>query len=113
MQTQLHRTINKVFGYVVQWTPSTGGPMQEAQVLFNDPTKTYKLGDADYSPNLYSIDWIKGDLEGLFQAVRGNKLEIVFLREIGSDISTAVAYNCMKAGAQWDGKTYHLVIEPS
>lgn len=113
MQNVLHDTINKVFGYSVLWTPSVGGTTQTAQCLFNNPTKTYKMGGAEYHPNLYSIDWKKNDLPGLYEAVRKGGYESIFIYEIGSDPSTAIEYNCMAMGATWDGKTYHLIIEPA
>lgn len=117
MQNVLHNTINKVFGYAISWTPSSGGATLEALCLFNDPTKTYRLGGADFSPNLYSIDWRKGDLPGLYESTRSAGIEKVFIREIGTDPTTgldypAIQYACMRGTATWDGKIYHLVIEP-
>ena len=117
MQSVLHNTINQVFGYTVSWTPSGGGDALEALCLFNDPTKTYRLGGADFSPNLYSIDWRKGDLPGLYEASRGTENEFVFIRENGTDPATgldypSIEYACLRGTATWDGKIYHLVIEP-
>jgi hypothetical protein len=111
MQSNLHDTINKTFGYVVSWTSSVSSEEQIALCLFNEPTKEYKIGDFEYSPNLYSIAYKVSDLIGLYEAIRANESETIFIYEIGSSIETAKQYACMKAGATNDGKTIEIVIE--
>jgi hypothetical protein len=111
LQKNLVNTINNFFGYMVDWTPSGSEETITAKCLYSDPTKKFELGEIDYSPNLFQMEYHKDDLPGLWQSSREGNAETVFIYEIGADPETAIEYAVMKAGAGFDGKTYQLIIE--
>jgi hypothetical protein len=111
LQDNLFNTINNVFGYMVSWTPSNGDPAQLAKCLYKEPTEQYKLGEIDYSPNLFQIEYKNGDLPGLFETSRAGGMEQVKIYKIGSDITTALTYAVLKPLSKWDGNTLKLLIE--
>jgi len=111
LQENLHNAVNNTFGYMVSWTPSEGGPAKVAKCLYKEPTEKYKLGEIDYSPNLFQIEYKQGDLDGLYEAAKAGEMEEVIVYKIGEDVSTGTRYALMKPGATWDGKTYKIIIE--
>jgi hypothetical protein len=110
-QKTLHRLINRHYGYMVSWTPADGGAVQLAKCLFQDPTKAYKLGEVEFSPDLFSIEYEYEDLPGLYESSMAGERERLKIYKIGEDLSTAVTYAVMKPLSIWDGKTRYLVIE--
>jgi hypothetical protein len=111
MQDNLHKTINGVFGYMVLWNPQNGDPQQIAKCLYKSPTEIYKLGELQYSPSLFQIEYKAGDLPGLYESVRENTGEEVTIYAIGAEPETGTTYVTMKAHSVFDGKTYKIIID--
>jgi hypothetical protein len=112
MQLNLQRTINTTFGYMVEWTPSIGGgEKRTAKCLFQAPTKKYEVGSVDFTPTSAFIEYIEGDMPGLYEFVARNQRESLMIYEIGADPSTAVEYFTMERGRMWDGKIYRINID--
>lgn len=102
-QSRVFDKVTNVMGQVAVWHRS-GGDV-EADVLFKDPNKVYKLGPVEYSPESYSIEYKKGTaFDELSELVRRR----VSLQEITVD---GKRFGCAMGEADWDGKTFKIQLE--
>lgn len=76
-QSVTFKTAAKTFGYSATWTPSIGGDEQTARILYNDPAEKDKIGEVEYDPYAYQMEYEKGDFIGLKEASDALKTEKV------------------------------------
>lgn len=81
-----------------------GGDVQ-ADVLYKDPNKSYKIGPVTYSPETYSIEYKKGTAFDTLVAVSRSSDVI---QEITVD---GKVFGVSQGSAEWDGKTYKVNLE--
>lgn len=103
IQERMFDTVGKVYGYDASWTPSAGGEAVTGRVLLKEPTKEYDLNGVPYTPFHRILEWRSGVLDGLFEAIRSKKNEIV--------IVSGKQYYCRNVEADYDGKTFKAQIE--
>lgn len=105
LQDIVHNTVNSTFGDIIKWGSLT------AKCLIKEPTDKFKLGEFAYSPNLFQVEVKKGDLPGLFEAVRAGGNPNVVVYKIGQTPSDGLNYVVLSVDATWDGKTHKYYIE--
>lgn len=98
LQDTLFNTVNTTMGYPASWTPSAGGAAITATVLYNGPTEKEKLFDAEYNPDKITIEYKKGDLTGLKEAVDAGDAETITVTPHGN-------FSIKSIETKWDGKT--------
>lgn len=77
----------------------------QADVLYKDPNKSYKIGPVEYTPESYSIEYKKGtSFDELVTVVRSR----MAIQEITVD---GKRFGVAMGGAEWDGKTYRVQLE--
>ncbi len=77
----------------------------QAEVLYRDPNKIYKLGGVDYTPENYSIEYKKGTaFDTLVETVR-NRTSVEEITVNGERFGVAMG------GSEWDGKTFRCKLE--
>ena len=103
IQDRMFDTVGKVYGYDATWTPSAGGAEVQGRVLLKEPTKEYDLNGVMFQPAHRILEWRKGVLDGLFEAIRAKQNERVTVN--GNE------YFCRTAEAAYDGRTYKANIE--
>lgn len=96
-------TVSTVFGYDASWIPSAGGQAIAGRVLLKEPTKEYDLNGVPVTPFIRILEWRKGVLPGLFEAIREKKNETVAVN--------GTSYYCRTVEADYDGKTYRAEVE--
>lgn len=95
--------ITSTMGYDATWTPLGGGAAKTARVLFKDPTEPEQLAGVEYNPLGYMMEYRRGFLQGLFEAVRSGNLETVTVN--------SVQYYVRDVKACYDGRTYRAKLE--
>ena len=103
IQKQMFDTVGTVYGYDAVWTPSIGGDDVAGRVLLKEPTQEYDVNGVPYTPFHSIMEYRSGVFEGLFDAVRSKRNEVV---TIGS-----LTYFVRHVEAAYDGKTYRASIE--
>jgi spore germination protein YaaH len=103
LQITAHSVVTTSMGYPAAWTPSAGGATQTATVLFNNPIQKAEVTDQDYGDISAKIEFLQGDFDGLYEAVRSSQNEIVTIAGLN--------YVCYKVGSKFDGKTVIIYIE--
>lgn len=95
-------------GYDARWTPSIGGSELTARVLFGEPTKDDRLGEYgdNYTLRTFFMEYYQGDFPNLFEAVRDDKKELVY---ITIDDIERVFY-VSHEGAKYDGRNYRVEL---
>ena len=59
------KTVTSVMGYTATWQPSTGGSLVTATVLYKYNTEGFTVGDNEYIPHNYMVEYTTNDLTGL------------------------------------------------
>lgn len=103
IQDGMFDTVGKTFGYDASWIPSAGGAAITGRVLLKEPTKEYDLNGVPVTPFIRILEWRKGVLPGLFEAIRAKRNEIVNVQ--------ASQYYCRTVEADYDGRTYRAEVE--
>lgn len=103
LQNKTFDIVGNTMGVNASWTPSEGGSELVGRVLFNDPSKKYKLMGVDYQPAGWSIEYREGVFVGLYESVRENNTETITLN--GSN------YTVRAVTKDFDGKTYIAEVE--
>lgn len=103
LQNKTFDIVGNTMGVNASWTPSEGGGELVGRVLFNDPSKKYKLMGVDYQPAGWSIEYREGVFVGLYESVRENNIETITLN--GSN------YTVRAVTKDFDGKTYIAEVE--
>ena len=103
IQNQMFDTIGKVYGYDAVWTPSVGGANVAGRVLLKEPTQDYDVNGVPFTPFHSIMEYRLGVFEGLFDAVRSKRNELV---TIGTS-----SYYVRHVEAAYDGKTYRASLE--
>ena len=106
LQKTVFNTVESVFGYQAFWTPSNGGPILQATVLFNSPTDNAQLaGPAEYMEPHWSIEYASDQFVGLKELLDiANTLEVITIDDI--------EYHARNAITLFDGKTVKVTITP-
>ena len=105
LQNKTFDIVGNTMGENASWVPSGGGSEQIGRVLFNDPSKKYKLMGVDYQPSGWSIEYRDGVFAGLYDSVRQGNEETITLN--GSN------YFVRAVSKDFDGKTYVAEVELS
>lgn len=95
--------VTNTFGEDAAWQPFDGSDYQTAKVLFKEPTKQHELGDIEYTPYTYIMEYHKPNFEGLFESVAKNNSEHISINQID--------YYVRKVDAIWDGQTFRAILE--
>lgn len=103
LQDGMFDTVSDVYGYDASWTPSAGGAPVTGRVLLKEPTKEYDLNGVPVTPFHRILEWRKGVLPELFEAIRAKRNERVTIN--------GQQYWCRTVQADYDGKTYRAEIE--
>ncbi|MBL7718955.1 MAG: hypothetical protein JNL72_08975 [Flavipsychrobacter sp.] len=103
LQAATFDTVTAIMGYTAVWQPSDGSSMQTARVLFKNPTEGEKIGDQEYDPYRYTMEYKEGVFGGLKPSVDANNVEEI---TIG-----AVSYYVRKVDGKFDGKTMIAALE--
>ncbi len=102
VQDLAFNAITNTFGTPATWQPVGGEDIQNAQVLYKDPSEAASIGDADYDIDGYVMEYMKGDFEGLKLSVdRGNLETVSITMREGNDIEFYVR----KCTTKYDGRT--------
>lgn len=100
IRDKAHDVVTHTMGYTASWLPS-GSPLGTepltARVLFNKPTDEEKVGDYEYDPYKYKMEYRSNFLPGLKQNVDEGKMEVVTISGIG--------YYVRLVNAKYDGNT--------
>jgi hypothetical protein len=103
LQAATFDTVTAIMGYSAVWQPSDGTPAQTARVLFKNPTEHQKIGDQEYDPYRYTMEYKMGVFPGLKQSVDANHTEEVTIGGTG--------YYVRQVHARFDGKTMTATLE--
>lgn len=103
LQDKTFDIVGKTMGQDATWVPAGGGSQKEGRVLFNDPSKKYKLMGVDYQPAGWSIEYREGVFDGLYDSVRSGGYERILMND--------VFYNVRAVLKDFDGKTYIAELE--
>lgn len=98
-----HDVVTNVMGVTAYFTPSAGGPEQQNDVLYNDPTTVEKLGDIEYMPTNYFAEYRAPFFPELEPSVKAGGNE--FLKIKGVD------YYVQKVKRMFDGDTFIAILE--
>lgn len=105
LQVAAHTVVGNTMGNIATWTPSTGGAMQTARVLFNTPTHKGDITDDEFDAISPKIEFLQGDFTGLVEAVQSNRTEAIVI--------SGVSYLAYKVDQKFDGKTVIIHIQPA
>lgn len=104
LQSRVFKTAGRFFGTSAVWTPSDGGDEITGDILFNDPYDKEELGGMlPYDKPDPRMEWEKGTLPGLFEAVKARKLETVTIN--------GLTYQVQSVRSKADGKTYEANLQ--
>lgn len=103
-QQHLLSVCNTTFGTTVIWHCSDGS-MQQAQALYGEPSKKVQLGETEYLPPSYHIEYMNGLFVGLKENANSGMLEIL---EVSS-----TRYHVLQVHTKFDGKTLIAVLTPA
>lgn len=95
--------VTNIMGQLAVWHKSDGDV--QADVLYNDPNKIYKIGGVTFSPEHYSIEYKKGTAFDTLVAISRSVDE---LQEVTVDEKR---FYVSQGKATWDGKTYKVNLE--
>lgn len=99
----MHDIVTDTMGAPAYFTPSTGGPQQTVNVLFNDPTTKSKLGEIEYNPNNDMIE---------YRAPFFPELKTLTDQGINQVITVkGVDYNVQRVKKLYDGDTFIAILE--
>jgi hypothetical protein len=104
IQKAVFGIVGKTFGVPAVWTPSAGEPSQNATVLFNDPSYSWKVSKVEFNPNHYTMEYKWTDFVGLKAAVDDAQTEVVAV--------DGTEYYVRSVKTLFDGKTYEATLEP-
>lgn len=96
--------VTNTYGYDATWSPSEGGDDVVARVLFNNPTNKQKLSGVEYDPYHYKMEYKKGDLPGLKEAIDKTGTETVTIQ--------GQQYYVRQVLTLFDGRTMEATLEP-
>ena len=105
MQQAAFAVVARTMGYDATWLPSAGGEQQQARVLYKQPTRAEELGDWEYNPRLYLMEYWIEDFPGLKEAADDKETEVVVIN--GQSHYVRAVY------ADWDGKNMRAILELS
>lgn len=92
-------------GYDASWTPTVGGPTQNARVLFHNPTENRTIDtQAEYEPYRFEMEYFADYFTGLKNSVDASGKEVVTVNDVD--------YNVRKVIAKSDGKQFVATLEP-
>lgn len=94
-------------GYTATWTPSAGGDIQTATILFKTPTDIQKEGEIKYSPFSYVMEYKSLDFVALKASVDANNDEYVFITDPDNVITSYYVKQC---NFKWDGATVEAIL---
>lgn len=96
-QSAAHSIVERMYADDASWTPSLGGPVQTAKVLFNSPTRKEDIADNEFEAEYPSMEYLDTYFIGLADSVRVANAETVIIN--GNSFSV---YSIEK---KYDGKT--------
>jgi hypothetical protein len=103
LESTAHSIIVNAMGYVATWKKQDGSS-QVATILLNRPTQKAVIGDLDYDAISPKMEYLEGDFEGLFDAVRGGGSEQIYIN--------GYLHYTIKADRKFDGKTIIINLTP-
>jgi hypothetical protein len=103
LQQNAFGVVARSMGYTAFWTPSSGGELQTATVLFNDASQMAKLLEVQYDPQRAMIEYYIGSFDGLKISVDAKNDETV--------IVNGIPYGVNEVRAKYDGKTYSAYLQ--
>lgn len=103
---------SRVMGYSAVWTPTDNSGVQNARILYKDPTETSKILKLEYNPYNYSLEYMKGDFTGLKELVDENnsdpeQIQITF----NDDPLEQELFNVREVHTIIDGKCFLALLE--
>lgn len=96
--------VANTMGYNAVWVPSNGGPSVDGRVLFSDPNQKQQVGNINYLPANYSMEYKAGTFDGLKAGVDNNAIEVVEVCNL--------RFNVSQVSAKFDGKTFVALLVP-
>ena len=108
LSSKVFDVCSKVMGYDASWTPSAGGSVQTAKVLFGEPTKEDRLGEYgdNYNLRTFFMEYYAGSFTGLFDSVQDANEEVVTISIDDIDRTFVVLHD----EAKYDGRNYRVKI---
>jgi len=103
LQRTAFGVVTHTMGYAASWTPSAGGAVKTATVLFKDASQTARLLQIEYDPKLAIIEYFDTDLPGLKVSVNSKNDEII--------VVNGIEYGVNEIKADADGKTLIAKLE--
>ncbi|UAY56261.1 head-tail joining protein [Arachidicoccus terrestris] len=99
--------VTTTFGVLAKWIPKGGGEEKTAKVLYKDPTESQQIGNTDYDAPGYTMEYKKGDFEGLKERADDGILDTVSIEQRdGSFISFLIQNVKLK----YDGRTMVAIL---
>lgn len=83
----VNRVVNNTMGTVAVWTPSHGGDVKTATVLFKDPTETQKFLGVEFDNETASFEYLKSDFPGLRESANLKNDEIVHINGLSYGVN--------------------------
>jgi hypothetical protein len=96
-------TVTNTFGYDAIWKKQDGTEVT-GRVLLNRPTQKATINDQDYDAISPKMEYTEGDFLGLFDRVRGNNSEEIWIG--------GYQHFAFKAERKFDGKTVIISLTP-
>lgn len=97
--------VANTMGYQAVWSPSDGGVLLSAIVLYKNPSETARVLEVEYNPKRAMMEYFETDLPGLFEAVadKSNDETVVI---------NGIEYGVNQVLSKFDGKSYtaHLQV---
>lgn len=99
------QTVQKLFGDVAFWTPSTGGNELKSLVLYNENNEPKSIGENkfEYRPYMYSFEYYSNSFINLKRNVDNGEVETVKIKN--------KVLNVREVISKFDGKTFVAFCE--
>jgi hypothetical protein len=104
LKSVTHHAVTTVMGVTAYYTPSGSSIQQSARVLYNDPTTVEKLGEIEYSPNNFFVEYLAPSFPELKGKVDSGANEFITVK--------GAEYYVQKVKKMFDGDTFIAILEP-
>ena len=107
LQDNTFDKVTNTMGYPASWQPTAGGPVQTAEVLYNDSTEKYELSNIDFDPLQWRMEYRSGFFTSLKDSVDTNTTETVTITLPQGNTDFYVR----KVDTKFDGKTFIAYLQ--